>query len=335
MAVAVAAVRAAGGVCRRVQADLVTAATLEKKDKSPVTVADFAAQAVVCRMLGEAFGAGGGLRVVGEEDSRELREDGAAALREQVAHHAGLSENEALSAIDLGGFDPAAGDDGESGKGGLGRAGERYWTLDPIDGTKGFLRGQQYAVALALIEGGRVVLGVLGCPNLEAADGGQGLLMAATRGGGARVLPIDGEGVEGSAVKVSGVSDPAEARFCESVESGHSDQDASVKIAADLGIGGEPYRIDSQCKYAAVARGDASIYLRLPTRPGYREKIWDHAAGVLVVEEAGGRVTDVRGMPLDFSRGRTLEDNRGVVATNGAIHDRVIEVVKRYVQPAD
>ena len=327
--VALAAVRAAAGVCRRVQADLVTAATLEKKDKSPVTVADFAAQAVVCRMLGEAFGAGGGLRVVGEEDSRELREDGAVALREQVAHHAGLSENEALEAIDLGGFDPAA------EHGGRGQASDRYWTLDPIDGTKGFLRGQQYAVALALIERGRVVLGVLGCPNLDTADGGRGLLMAATRGGGARLLKIDGQDSSGSTVSVSGVSEPAEARFCESVESGHSDQDASVKIAEDLGITAEPYRIDSQCKYAAVARGDASIYLRLPTRPGYREKIWDHAAGVLVVEEAGGRVTDVRGQPLDFSLGRTLENNRGVVATNGTIHDRVIEVVKRHVQPAD
>ena len=88
-------------------------------------------------------------------------------------------------------------------------------------------------------------------------------------------------------------------------------------------------RIDSQCKYAAVARGDASIYLRMPTRKDYREKIWDHAAGMLVVEEAGGRVTDVKGHPLDFTRGRTLDANRGVVATCGPIHDEVIGVVKR------
>ncbi len=94
-----------------------------------------------------------------------------------------------------------------------------------------------------------------------------------------------------------------------------------------LGIRSEPYRIDSQCKYAAVARNDASIYLRLPTRKDYQEKIWDHAAGKLVVECAGGKVTDVDGKPLDFGRGRTLADNRGVVATCGAIHDEVIAAV--------
>ena len=306
--VAVAAVRAASRVCRAVQADLVTAATLEKKDKSPVTVADFAAQAVVCGALKAAFPQ---MPVVGEEDSKELRDDSAADLRAKVAAHAGLSETAALDAIDHGGFDPQA--DPSVGT---------YWTLDPIDGTKGFLRGEQYAVALGLIENGQVVLGVLGCPNLDG-----GLLMTAVRGAGAKKLSLEGEGVAGEAVGVSGVTEPAQANFCESVESGHSDQDASVKIAAALGITAEPYRIDSQCKYAAVARGDAAIYLRLPTRPGYREKIWDHAAGMLVVEEAGGTVTDVRGEALDFSRGRTLEHNRGIIATNGKFHEQVVAAV--------
>jgi 3'(2'), 5'-bisphosphate nucleotidase len=119
----------------------------------------------------------------------------------------------------------------------------------------------------------------------------------------------------------------ADARFCESVESGHSDQGQSAAIAARLGITAEPYRIDSQCKYAAVARGDASIYLRLPTRADYREKIWDHAAGMFVVECAGGRVTDVTGAPLDFRHGRRLEHNRGIVATSGRFHDEVVAAV--------
>ena len=90
-------------------------------------------------------------------------------------------------------------------------------------------------------------------------------------------------------------------------------------------------RVDSQAKYAIVAQGEAQIYLRLPTRKDYREKIWDHAAGSIVVEEAGGRVSDVRGAPLDFGRGRTLESNSGIIATNGPIHDRVLEAVARFV----
>jgi 3'(2'), 5'-bisphosphate nucleotidase len=125
------------------------------------------------------------------------------------------------------------------------------------------------------------------------------------------------------------VSSVTEARFCESVESGHSDQDESARIAALLGITSEPFRIDSQCKYATVARGDASIYLRMPTRADYREKIWDHAGGKLIVEAAGGTVTDINGRPLDFSHGRTLQENRGIVATSGNIHARVIDAIRQ------
>ena len=74
-------------------------------------------------------------------------------------------------------------------------------------------------------------------------------------------------------------------------------------------------RLDSQAKYAVVARGEAEAYLRLPTRADYREKIWDHAAGVLIVEEAGGTVTDITGRPLEFTHGRDLAANRGVIVT--------------------
>jgi len=309
------AVRAASRVCRAVQARLVTAETLEKKDKSPVTVADFASQAIVCQRLEAAFA---GDAVVGEEGSAELRQAEQQALRDAVVREVAAEvkgdpgADRVLAWIDRG---DAAADSA------------RYWTLDPIDGTKGFLRGEQYAVALGLIEAGEVVLGVLGCPNL---DDGRGALFGAVRGEGARSFaPEQGADDTGTPIAVAAVRSPSDARFCESVESAHSDQSESARIAAELGITREPYRIDSQCKYGAVGRGDASIYLRMPTRADYREKIWDHAAGKIVVEEAGGRVTDVFGNPLDFSKGRTLEDNRGVVATSGAIHDEVIAAVRK------
>ena len=72
------------------------------------------------------------------------------------------------------------------------------WTLDPIDGTKGFLRGEQYAVCLALVIDARVELGVIGCPNLpsdkDKPDGGKGALFIAVRGQGAEEVSqrIDG-----------------------------------------------------------------------------------------------------------------------------------------------
>jgi 3'(2'), 5'-bisphosphate nucleotidase len=309
------AVRAAAVSCRAVQERLVKPETLEKKDKSPVTVADFASQAIVCSMLAQRFP---GDPVVGEENAAELREEAQAPLRDVVVERVrgeletDASADQVLEWIDLGAADASA---------------DRYWTLDPIDGTKGFLRGEQYAVALGLIEKGRVVLGVLGCPNLPL-DGGKGALFFASEGGPAYVQPLFGSG-EAREVSVGSLTKASEARFCESVESGHSNQDESAKIVSLLGIQTEPFRIDSQCKYAAVARNDASIYLRMPTRKDYQEKIWDHAAGSIIVEAAGGRVTDINGLDLDFTHGRTLDANSGVVATSGAIHDEVIDAVCR------
>ena len=100
-------------------------------------------------------------------------------------------------------------------------------------------------------------------------------------------------------------------------------------MAERLGITAEPCRIDSQCKYAAVALGRAQVYLRLQTRPGYIERIWDHAAGLIVVEQAGGVVTDMQGKPLEFTHGRGLDANAGVVATAGdaAFHEKVIAAI--------
>ena len=307
--VALDALRRAARACGSVQRSLITADTLEKKDRSPVTVADFASQAIVCGALAEACP---GEPVVAEEDAAELRAGEQAALLEKVRAHAAeaadaeLDEQRVLAWIDHGGGDP----------------GPAFWTLDPIDGTKGFLRGGQYAIALGRIEGGLVTRGALACPNLSLA-GHAGVILWAERGGGTWAYPLADDAAP-SRLSAGDLADPAAARFCESVESGHSDQGGSAAAAQRLGITQEPVRMDSQAKYAAVAAGDAQIYLRLPTDAGYREKIWDHAAGKLCVEEAGGRVTDVDGRELDFSRGATLQSNRGVVATNGPLHDRVL-----------
>ena len=315
---AVEAVVAASTACRNVGHKLVNG-VMEKGDRSPVTVADFASQAVIAAIL-EKYAPDELL--VAEEDSAELRTPEAEPILAQVVDAVAVAlqrpveREQVLAWIDRGGAE-------HPGEG-------LFWTLDPIDGTKGFLRGDQYAVALAQLDGGGVQLGVLGCPNMKTVgpDGPGGLLLAAQRGGGTLALPLNAslEAGQGRPVRVDAVTDAASARFCEPFESAHSDQGASAKIAALLGITAEPLRMDSQAKYAAVARGDASIYMRLP-RGGssYTENIWDHAAGMLCVQEAGGRVTDLDGRDLDFTRGTKLVQNRGVIATSGRIHEQVLE----------
>jgi 3'(2'), 5'-bisphosphate nucleotidase len=316
---AVAAVISAGRLCREVSREALSGGVAAKADRSPVTVADFGVQAVISHRLAAAAP---GIPLVGEEDAGALRGPELAGVRSRVVVQVRreapeLDEAGVLAAIDRGGHP--------------GGAAGVYWALDPIDGTKGFLRGDQYAVALALIEDGRVSLGVLGCPNLpwDAArpEGPAGCLFVARRGHGAWWRALDEDG-EPHPIRVDTVADPAAAVFCESVESGHTAHGRAAAIAARLGVTAPPHRIDSQCKYAAIARGDASIYLRLPTSATYQEKIWDHAAGSILVEEAGGTVTDVAGRPLDFSQGRTLRHNRGVVATNGRFHQAVVDAVQ-------
>jgi 3'(2'), 5'-bisphosphate nucleotidase len=218
---------------------------------------------------------------------------------------------------------------------GVDEPGENYWTLDPIDGTKGFLRRAQYATAFAYVEKGRVMLGVLGCPNLtpdlQESPGG-GSLLVASRGGGSWIAPLGAE-LDGSGfrqLKVSPRSDPEEARLLRSYESGHTDADLIDVFQAELGGKADPVRMDSQAKYALLASGKGEIYLRLlsPAKPDYREKIWDQAAGSIIVEEAGGKVTDLDGRELDFAQGRTLKKNRGICATNGIFHERALQALR-------
>ena len=116
--------------------------------------------------------------------------------------------------------------------------------------------------------------------------------------------------------------------FCESVEAGHSSHGDQFAIASKLGVTKPSVRMDSQAKYGSIARGAGDIYLRLPVSATYQEKIWDHAAGDLIVREAGGQVTDTLGRRLDFSKGRTLAENKGVVAAPSAVHGQVLEAVK-------
>lgn len=307
--IAIQAVQAAAQLCEQVRREIVPEA-IEKKDKSPVTVADFGAQALICRALSTAFPQDA---VVGEEDAAELRTPEMAERLAQVTQYVQALVPNATSEQVTDWIDH-----------GNGQVASRYWTLDPIDGTKGFLRGDQYAIALALIEDGEIKVGVLGCPALSFTQGQTGLMGVAVRGAGATLSPLAGGTPQ--SIQVVSAEQSDNLRFVESVESGHGDQSRQAAVAKAAGITQDSLRMDSQAKYMAVAAGEAALYLRLPSpkTPDYREKIWDHAAGVILVEEAGGRVTDIAGKSLDFSLGAKLVNNQGVVVSNGSIHDPVL-----------
>lgn len=325
---ALTAVAAACRVCRVVQRDLASIRSASKDDKSPVTVADFASQALVARALALGLGR---VALVGEEDSKMLRERigaGDRVLADAVLNAVRTEWDDAtlddvLQAIDLGGAEPARGDSLHG-----------FWTLDPVDGTKGFLRGEQYAVSLAWIEHGVPVIGVLGCPNLSRDfsrpfddPDPSGVIYVAESGGGVYELPGDDAGAAPVHVRRLEPAEGEPVRMCESVESAHSDHSASERVLEKLGDPAEPARLDSQAKYAVVARGQADMYLRMPSKKGYVERIWDHAAGALVAAEAGCAVSDALGRPLDFSHGRGLETNSGILVAPAALHGRAVRAI--------
>lgn len=318
--------------------------TVSKDDKSPVTIGDFGAQALIISALKANFPQD---EIVAEEEADTLRTD--ENLKESIWE---LVKSTKLDDANVEGVIGGAIKDVDSmldlideGKSKGGASG-RIWAIDPIDGTKGFLRGGQYAVCLALMVDGDVKVGVLGCPNLpvddaapltvdigsNATDEGRGVLFSAVLGQGAASRPLTTGALAGAkSISMKPITEMSSATFCESVEAGHSSQGDAAQIAQKLGITKPSVRMDSQAKYGSIARGAGDIYLRLPTSKTYVEKIWDHAAGDVIVREAGGQVTDVTGNRLDFSIGRTLAKNKGVIAAPASVHDQVIKAVQEVI----
>ncbi|NEQ68554.1 MAG: 3'(2'),5'-bisphosphate nucleotidase [Symploca sp. SIO2D2] len=318
---AIAAVTAAGQLCEQVRQEQGSSA-MKKPDLSPVTVADFGAQAVICQALASAFPED---PVVAEEDSAFLRSPANIEQLSLVTNYVqaqipSATTEDITTWIDRGN----------------GAVASRYWTLDPIDGTKGYVRGDQYAIALALVEEGELKLGVLGCPalpiNLTQPDSERGVIFVAVKGQGTTMISL--KGGEPQSIALTNTDEVASRRLIESVEVEHGNAAVQKAVVQDIGLIPPSLRIDSMAKYGVVARGEAALYIRLPLplASEKRQNIWDHAAGTIVLEEAGGRVTDMYGKPLDFSCGAKLFNNQGIIASNGVIHEAVLAAVAQRIK---
>ena len=185
-----------------------------------MTIADFGSQAVLLRAIATEFP---GDEIRAEEGSRDLAAGGDAAVAGVVGAVTNTIGESVTSSEVFGWIDQR------------GRPGDRFWAVDPIDGTKGFLRGEQFAVAVGLVENGIPVLGVLGCPRLELS-GMHGVLVWGGPGIGAFVESLGGGKVR--SIAVSGISDPSRARMLGSVESSHGDPELLQRIVEHVGIGG-------------------------------------------------------------------------------------------------
>lgn len=312
------AVRQAHVLCREVQHNYLHSLdkfSTDKQDTEPVTIADYGSQALIGRVLQQHFPQDA---VLAEEAGSQFLELTNEAQQATIMNLLSslldetVSQEMLVSWLDQGAE----------------AAAERTWIIDPIDGTKGFINMRHYAIGVGLVENGQPTGAVMAAPGYGdgvSGDDDEGLLFYIKDG-----VPYAEGLVPGTtrALRVSERTD--DLRIVQSYEKKHASKSRMAAVREYAGMAEATIReLDSMEKYALVAKGDADAYLRLPNRNNQRpHMIWDHAPGVALVLAAGGQVTDVDGSPLDFSRGKTLP-NRGMLVSNGRIHDRLVEATQR------
>ncbi|MFU8852424.1 histidinol-phosphatase [Micromonospora sp. SL1-18] len=191
--------------------------------------------------------------------------------------------------------------------------GGRRWVIDPIDGTKNFVRGVPvWATLIALLEADRPVLGLVSAPAL-------GRRWWAAQGTGAYAGP---DLASGAPIRVSGVTSLPDASFCYSSLTGWEDAgrlDAVLQIMRDTWRSrayGDFYG------YMLLAEGALDVMVEPEL------SLWDIAALVPIVTEAGGAFTDLAGRPAPAG---TSPDQLSAIATNGPLHD---DILARLGRPA-
>ncbi|CEJ95086.1 hypothetical protein VHEMI10589 [[Torrubiella] hemipterigena] len=319
---------------------------IPNRNGNPVATSSFVSQALIVAAIKEMFPND---RFVCQEDSSLLRTN--PAINKFVYKR--------TSSIKMEGMVPGKFMDApkspeelhellDRGKGGTERTG-RFWVVDPIDGTFSYLVGEQWAIAVCLVVDGVEVVSAVACPNLKIVNGrisetnvdvhGMGLLFSAEKGFGAGMRTLDTlSAILPTRKKLNPVAASADPKHPVIVASTYShilQLDVTEETADRLSIQYPNINIwSSHVRYIALVIGGGDFFLRVPLQQGYKPYIWDHAGSHLIFTELGGIVTDLDGKRLDFSCGRYLAKNRGMVAARAEVFDRVFHAVKRTIAEA-
>ncbi len=190
-------------------------------------------------------------------------------------------------------------------------AGKRIWMIDPIDGTWGFIkRDGDFGVQTGLTENGEVILGVVYLPV-------HGKLFYAVKNEGAFLIE---NADEPKRLQVSAKTNFAEMNLA---SSRNHRSPRMNRIIKDFGIRQEIQRGSVGLKVGLIAERIADLYVHLSART----KFWDTCAPQIILEEAGGRMTDVFGTPLRYDL-RDVQNHNGVLASNGAAHEKAVKSLK-------
>jgi 3'(2'), 5'-bisphosphate nucleotidase len=336
-----------------------------KADDSPVTIADFAAQALIITAVYAVYPEDS---FIGEESAEALRQNDALADRvwelvqqaaeahssqsgdaQYVHTHDGYaaltfptSKDDMLNAIDLG----AATEQTRRG---------RVWVMDPVDGTLSFMTNKQYAVCLCLLVDGVQHVGVIACPNLQFNVHGPlgqsrihedqvdeadfGVVLSAVKGQGTFVRTMHAAGF-GEARRVErDQKTPKPHRaldFVEATLGKTSLSQAEHRAVAEL-LGTQwPGTViwSQQMKYVALTLGATDVMVRLPKGMERYTYVWDHAGGQLLFQEVGGIIRDIDHCPIDLGQGRKILGSRnfGMVAAMPSAYVNVLQAVERVLE---
>ncbi len=184
------------------------------------------------------------------------------------------------------------------------RARDKAWLVDPIDGTHNFYRGfPLFAVSIALVKQRKPVLGVIYMPITKE-------LFYAEKGKGAFL--------DGKRIHVSKIREPQEAMFDMAISNRHGlrkkhshDFKRLLSIMGYIRVSGS-----AATRLAFIAAGRVDAYIEFGMWP------WDWAAGAVLVQEAGGKVTNFEGKTFQIYR------DREIVASNCKLHRQIVEVLK-------
>ena len=186
----------------------------------------------------------------------------------------------------------------------------RVWMVDPIDGTRDFIRGEAgYVVMIGLCLDGRPALGAVAQPST-------GTLWSGVVGQAAWRDQPDGTRVT---LRTSALAEPAGVRIVVS-KSRRSPRIDAFRLA--LGVTDEMNVGSVGMKVALVCQGERDLYLY----PGEQTKLWDTCGPEAILTAAGGRMSDMDGRPLVYTKA-DLNNRSGVVASNGPLHDHVIQAL--------
>ena len=282
-----------------------------KSDASPVTIADYGAQALLCRAIRRHFPDEGIIAEEGGQDflsvplaEREL----AVRLVGQLLGERVL-EDELVRWLEHG----------------RGVRSDRTWVIDPIDGTEGFIHRRSYAVCVGTRVEGEPVDGIIGVPVSPLDEGGT---LFYSDGGSAWAEPL--EGGEPRALHVSDRRGPREHPRGGELHHGPAlagGRRPGVRGGGHRRAAAQALRRHAQVRAGGGGRGGAVHPLGPGTSRRTRTKIWDHVAGTALVKAAGGEVTRLDGHAVDFSQAPELRGTLGLIASNGRIHRLIVDAM--------